>query len=207
VFADKSDAGLLMASWPQGGRPKKPTRYCDEVWTGIEYEVAALCLYEGLSQEAEQILRAIAGRYDGTRRNPWNEIECGDHYARAMSSYGVLLAALGFYYDGPNGVLTFGPQLAPEDCRAFYAAGTSWGGYHQQIQGDRLAAEVEVDKGSLELKTLRLKYAGKELPPARVSIADRSVKPSISRDNEYVKLEFGEKLELQPGESMKIVLG
>lgn len=26
-------------------------------------------------------------KYDGTRRSPWNEIECGDHYARAMAAF------------------------------------------------------------------------------------------------------------------------
>jgi uncharacterized protein (DUF608 family) len=99
VFADEDDAGLLMCTWPRGGRPDVPTRYADEVWTGIEYQVAAHCLREGLEDEAWRILRAVWRRYDGRRRNPYNEIECGDHYARAMAGWSVLEALAGFVHD------------------------------------------------------------------------------------------------------------
>jgi hypothetical protein len=177
------------------------------VWTGIEYEVAALCLYEGLHEEAEEILRAVAGRYDGTRRNPWNEIECGDHYARAMSSYGVLLAALGFYFDGTKAALTFGPCLKAEGCRAFYAAGTGWGGYAQRLKGERLEAEIVVDGGRVEIKTLRLKYAGKKLPKVTATVAEQPLRPGTGREGEYVKLDFGGGLSLQAGERLKTTLG
>ena len=30
------------------------------------------------------------------KHNPFNEIECGDHYARALASWGVLLGLAGF---------------------------------------------------------------------------------------------------------------
>ncbi|MCP2329119.1 uncharacterized protein (DUF608 family) [Hamadaea flava] len=90
VFADRDDTGLLMCTWPDGGRPSVPTRYCDEVWTGSEYQVAAHCLREGLDDEAYAILRGIWARYDGRRRNPYNEIECGDHYVRAMAGWSVV---------------------------------------------------------------------------------------------------------------------
>ncbi|MEV0268129.1 GH116 family glycosyl-hydrolase [Hamadaea sp. NPDC050747] len=90
VFADRDDTGLLMCTWPSGGRPAVPTRYCDEVWTGSEYQVAAHCLREGLDDEAYAILRGVWARYDGRRRNPYNEIECGDHYVRAMAGWSVV---------------------------------------------------------------------------------------------------------------------
>jgi len=89
-FADGSDSGLLMCTWPRGGRPAVPTRYCDEVWTGSEYQVAAHCLFEGLADEGHAILDAVWARYDGRRRNPYNEIECGDHYARSLAGWSVL---------------------------------------------------------------------------------------------------------------------
>ncbi|XVU22755.1 GH116 family glycosyl hydrolase [Actinoplanes sp. CA-054009] len=91
-FADGDETGLVVCSWPHGGRPAVPLRYCDEVWTGVEYQVAAHCFYEGLDAEGLTIIRGVRARYDGTRRNPYNEIECGDHYVRAMAGWSVLTA-------------------------------------------------------------------------------------------------------------------
>ncbi len=105
TFADADDTGLLMCTWPLGGRPEIPTRYCDEVWTGSEQQVAAHCIREGLIEEADQILRGLWGRYDGSRRNPYNHIECGDHYVRALSGWSVLQAWSGLSWDASSATL------------------------------------------------------------------------------------------------------
>ena len=106
VYADAADdVGLLMCSWPDGGRPDVPTRYADEVWSGIEYQVAAHCLWEGLDAEGAAVLDGLWRRHDGRRRNPYNEIECGDHYARAMAGWTVLQARSGVRVDELRGVL------------------------------------------------------------------------------------------------------
>ncbi|MGW5685162.1 GH116 family glycosyl hydrolase [Nonomuraea sp. NPDC003754] len=110
VFADGADTGLLLCTWPRGGRPRVPTRYCDEVWTGSEYQVAAHCLWEGLEEEAGAILDGVWARYDGRRRNPYNEIECGDHYVRAMAGWSVLDALSGATYDAVTQRLTVSPR-------------------------------------------------------------------------------------------------
>ncbi|NUR87789.1 MAG: hypothetical protein HOY71_27205, partial [Nonomuraea sp.] len=123
VYADRDDAGLLLCTWPRGGRPEVPVRYCDEVWTGIEYQVAAHCLMEGLEEEGLRLLRALRARHDGTRRNPYNEIECGDHYARAMAGWSVLEAVTGFRYDAVRSRIT----LADRPGRFPFVAGTGWG--------------------------------------------------------------------------------
>jgi uncharacterized protein (DUF608 family) len=95
TYALGDEKGLLLCSWPKGGRPPLPFVYSDEVWTGIEYQVASHLIYEGLLEEGLSIVKAVRDRYDGLRRNPWDEVECGHHYARAMSSWGVLLALSG----------------------------------------------------------------------------------------------------------------
>jgi uncharacterized protein (DUF608 family) len=111
VYADTDDdTGLLMCSWPRGGRPEVPTRYADEVWSGIEYQVAAHCLWEGLDAEADAVLDGLWTRHDGRRRNPYNEIECGDHYARAMAGWTVLQARSGVAVDELSGVLRLGRE-------------------------------------------------------------------------------------------------
>jgi len=92
LYALGDEKGLVLCSWPRGERPALPFVYADEVWTGIEYQVAAHLVYEGHVAEGLAVVRGVRDRYDGRRRNPWNEVECGSHYARALASWSVLLA-------------------------------------------------------------------------------------------------------------------
>lgn len=98
-FAIAGERGLLLCTWPRGGRPQHPTMYSDEVWTGSEYQVAAHCFYEGMDEEGAAIVEALWSRHDGRRRNPFNEVECGDHYVRAMAGWSVLEARLGMAWN------------------------------------------------------------------------------------------------------------
>ena len=112
TYALNGEAGLLLCTWPRGGRPAFPFPYSDEVWTGIEYQVAAHLIYAGLLDEGLAIVRGLRDRHDGERRNPWNEFECGNHYARAMASWSLLLALSGYRYSAPAGRIAFAPAVS-----------------------------------------------------------------------------------------------
>ena len=131
AFAGDGDKGLIICTWPRGGRPDHVMLYSDEVWTGIEYQVAAHLIYEGMVEEGFAIIKAARDRYDGIPRqpiprNPWNEIECGGHYARAMSSWSLLLALSGYEYDGPACVLRFTPRITPEKFKTCFCGPEGW---------------------------------------------------------------------------------
>ena len=149
----------------KGKRPALPFVYSDEVWTGIEYQVAAHLIYEGRVTEGLAVVEAVRDRYDGARRNPWNEVECGHHYARAMSSWSLLTALSGFAWSAPHRDLRFHPRLKPELFRCLYSTGTAWGTYAQRHTGTRLKAEILVEGGRLEVASVRLPFTK---PGARV---------------------------------------
>ncbi len=92
AYALGNEGGLLLCTWPRGKRPTLPFVYSDEVWTGIEYQVASHLIIEGMVEEGLEIVRTTRDRYDGRVRNPFNEYECGHWYARAMASYALLQA-------------------------------------------------------------------------------------------------------------------
>jgi uncharacterized protein (DUF608 family) len=135
TYALNDEKGLLLCSWPHGGRPRFPFVYSQEVWTGVEYQVAAHLIYEGFVDEGLTIVKAVRERYDGYRRNPWNEVECGNHYARSMASWAVLLALSGFHCDLSRGEVAFAPVIdASTDSsslRTFWSCGRGWGTYSQ----------------------------------------------------------------------------
>src|SRR6185503_19728003 len=125
-FAMGDEGGLLLCSWPKGGKLALPFVYSDEVWTGIEYQVASHLMLMGKVEEALQIVRTCRDRYDGRTRNPFNEYECGHWYARALSSYALLQSLSGARYDAVDKVLHLTPSIAG-DFRAFLATATGYG--------------------------------------------------------------------------------
>jgi non-lysosomal glucosylceramidase len=155
-FARPGEAGLFVCTWPKGDRMREPVLYRDEVWTGGEYQVAGHLLYEGMIREGLSVIRGIHDRYDGRRHNPWNEVECGDHYARALASWGCLLGITGFEYDGPAGRLAFAPRHQIDDFKAFFCAADAWGTLAQRRSTRSQENMVAVTYGRLTLNELRL---------------------------------------------------
>lgn len=142
VYAVSDEPGLILCSWPNGGRPEFPFPYSDEVWTGIEYQVAAHLALNGMIEPCLAIVRGIRKRYDGTRRNPYNEFECGSHYARALASYGVYLALAGTEYDGRSRALSVSPRIAVDGFKCFVATPSGWGVARESDRFEKLGDAV-----------------------------------------------------------------
>ncbi len=155
VFADGDDTGLLMCTWPHGGRPDIPTRYCDEVWTGSEYQVAAHCLYEGLTDEGMSILQGLWTRYDGTRRNPFNPIECGDHYIRNAAGWSVLEALTGYRHNALTKTITFAPLPLARSANTWHLPFTTNTGWATATHTESTLT-ITCKTGHLDLRTVHI---------------------------------------------------
>jgi len=153
-FAHPGEAGLFTCTWPKSPYLAEGVRYRDEVWTGIEYQVAGHMVWEGMVTEALAICKAVHERYHPAKHNPFNEIECGDHYARAMASWGVYTALAGYEYHGPKGHLGFAPRMTPENFRAAFTTAEGWGTFAQKRQGKIQGEQIEVRWGRVGLKSL-----------------------------------------------------
>jgi uncharacterized protein (DUF608 family) len=126
TYAVGGEGGLLLCSWPKGGELSLPFVYSNEVWTGIEYQVASHLMLMGFVEEGLEIVRLCRDRYDGRVRNPFNEYECGHWYARAMSSYAMLGALSGARYDALTRTMYLDAKL-PGEFRAFIATAGGYG--------------------------------------------------------------------------------
>ena len=148
---------------------------------GFEYQVAAHMVHEGepgseLVEKGLAITRAIHDRYSAGRRNPYNEIECGDHYARSMASYGVFLAACGFACHGPKGRLGFAPRVSPDNFKAPFTTAEGWGCFSQKVVEGRQTASIELRYGKLHLKQLTVYAApGTQASKPEVTIDGRDI--------------------------------
>ncbi len=147
-YAIGDEGGLLLCTWPRGGKPSLPFVYSDEVWTGIEYQAASHMIAMGLVEEGLQIVRTLRKRYDGSVRNPFDEYECGHFYARAMASYALLEAYSGVRYDAPSRTLYIHPAV-PGDFRSFLCVEDGYatvGLYHGQPFIDVKEGHIHVDR-------------------------------------------------------------
>lgn len=154
IYADRNDNGLLICTWPKGGRPEVPVRYCDEVWTGIEYQVAAHCIMEGLNDQGMRILKDLRDRYTGERRNPYNEIECGDHYSRAMAGWSVLEAISGVRYDAVTNTFSISDASGRRGSRLPLITATGWGSIVQNAGPDDYRVEIHAVFGSITVRSI-----------------------------------------------------
>jgi uncharacterized protein (DUF608 family) len=151
-FALGAEPGLLLCTWPRGGKPTLPFVYSDEVWTGIEYQVASHLILEGLVEEGLEIVAGVRKRYDGRVRNPWNEYECGSFYARAMSSYALLPAISGFRYSAVEKTLWFGPKIGRKRFATFFCTAEGFG----SISLEKDTMTITLLQGLLDLKRVVL---------------------------------------------------
>ena len=149
------EAALLMASYPKD-RPDNPFSYFTEVMTGFEYTAAIGMIYEGLVDEGLDCIQDIRDRYDGRRRNPFDEAECGHHYARAMAAWTAHLALTGFQYSAVTKTMA----LTERPGRYFWSTGYAWGICAVSKSDDGIRAELSVLHGNLQLSGLRLGDSG-----------------------------------------------
>ena len=152
------ESALVMASYPRGNRPERPFPYFNEVMTGFEYVAAIGLLYEDEHEAGLQCIKAIRDRYDGRKRSPFNEAECGHHYARAMASWAALLALSGFHYSAVTATLTF--RSTPKPSRMFWSTGYAWGTFAQTPGETGTVAELAVFGGRLRVRRLVLSGKG-----------------------------------------------
>ena len=213
-YAVAGDGGVLMCTFPRGSQDAalgKGNTFCasyfNECWTGSEHLLASLLMWEGTVDKALAEERTIDQRYDGAKRNPWNELECGSHYSRAMSSYGVFTAAEGFTYDGPHGALGFAPRVNPDDFRAAFTVAGGWGSFSQKRTSDAFSGLLDLRYGGFSLATLTL------LPGSRpgggtpsVTVDGKPVPARSSLENGRLTVRFAPELLLSAGQKLAIVL-
>ena len=158
LYALNDEAGTIICSFPPHVQaPQITITYAEEAMHGFEYQSAAHMLREGMIKESMDMVAAIRDRYDGEKRNPWNEMECGSNYARSMASFSLLLAYAGFRYNAAEGMIGFAPVggTAGEDAesfRTFWSLDHGWG--TAEITPEKTV--IRLSGGNLPLKVLRL---------------------------------------------------
>ncbi|HWR52820.1 MAG TPA: GH116 family glycosyl-hydrolase [Bryobacteraceae bacterium] len=204
TYALNDEAALLVCDYGKAQRPRIPFPYYAEAWTGLEYTVGSHMLYAGMIREGVECIRNVRVRYDGERRNPWDEAECGHHYARAMAAWSGMLALSGFRYDGPEQAIIATPRIAQANFRSFWSTGTAWGTFtsSRTKEGSRVALKVLA--GRLDCRSCEIKSAAGATSAA---VNGKPISHHAARKGAAAIFRFDRTLTLEPGSELVVRCG
>jgi hypothetical protein len=202
TFALNDEAAVLVCSYAEGKRPRIPFPYYAEVFTGLEHATAAMMMYAGMIDEGTEYIANTRARYDGEKRNPWDEAECGHHYARAMSSWSSVVALSGFDYDGAMEAVTAIPRLPHRTFRSFWASGTGWGefSYARDSSGGTLFT-LRVLAGNLRCRSIQITAAA---ITTQLLVGSKEYAHGVTSNGNLALFETQQTIVIAEGEELKI---
>jgi non-lysosomal glucosylceramidase len=206
AYALNNEAGLIMCEYPHGERPQIPFPYFAEVWSGSEYAAAALMISLGLVAEGVQIVESTRRRFDGEKRNPWNEAECGYHYARPMSSWAPLLALSGFRYNGIEKAVVARPLVQHDNFSSFWSAGTAWGSFSQHMQSGKTRFNLSVAEGKLAFGKVTIRAQKPAAGESTGKIRNKPLPYKVQQDGDEVTFLFTPEVTLNAGDQLALTL-
>lgn len=204
IYALNDEAATLICDYAESKRPRIPFPYASEAWTGIEYLFATQLIYGGMVREGVQSFEDVRRRFDGERRNPWDEPECGHHYARAMSAWSGIVALSGFRYRGQEKAIVAAPRIHAPTFASFWSTGTGWGVFRQS-SAERAQFTLSVQEGRLLCRSVELALAFPAGSKPSVMLGGKRLAHDISKRGKRSIFTLHDTLEISSGE--RLVLG
>ena len=201
TFALNNEASVVICDYGKAERPHIPFPYFAETMTGFEYTAAVLMMNWGMVDEGLECVRNIRLRYDGEKRNPWDEAECGHHYARAMSAWSALLALSGFSYHGSSAAVVAAPLVARDNFNCFWSTATGWGTFAVRLHAGGASFTLKVLAGTLACSSCEIAASGKA---AQAEINGKAEESSMRNRGERLVVTFSRTLRLAASDEIHI---
>lgn len=203
AYVMNDEQAMVVCNYGSKPRPKIPFPYSTEAWTGIEYLVGTLFLEYGMLREGVETYAGARRRFDGERRNPFNEPECGHHYARAMSSWSGMAVLSGFRYEGPVRHLRVERKPAGPMFHSIWATGTGWGKYSLGLEGGRTKVRIETLYGTLPVRSFALEATGTS---ATVRMGTEKIDCQVQAAGSQRRVSVAEVIAIHAGEAVEILV-
>jgi non-lysosomal glucosylceramidase len=202
TFALNNEAAMVICDYGKAPRPRIPFPYFAEVMTGFEHATAALMIYSGMVEEGIECIHNVRARYDGEKRSPWDEAECGHHYARAMASWTSFVAVSGFEFDGAQSSIVAIPRVAHKKFNSFWSTATGWGTFaYRPIAAGGIRFTIQVLAGTLPCHSCEISGSG-----SSVSVQNNSspAPHTMEKKNGTTVFHFESPVQLSEGQTLQI---
>jgi non-lysosomal glucosylceramidase len=210
-YALTGEAGMVMNTNPHneekpfGDNVTWQLGYFHECMSGFEHQVAAHLMAEGMVEESLILTRAIQDRYHAAKRNPFNEVECSDHYARAMASYGTFITACGFEYHGPRGYIKFAPAWNAANFKAPFTSASGWGSYSQKKSGTKQLHNISLKYGDLQLQEMAFEKIGNvTVKSVAVTLGAQNIPVTLKQNGSALQVVMKRKITVKTNEQLNI---
>jgi non-lysosomal glucosylceramidase len=202
TYALNNEAAVVVCDYGKAPRPHIPFPYYAEAWTGLEHSTAALMFYSGMIPQGIEYVENLRARFDGVKRNPWDEAECGHHYARAMSSWSSVVALSGFHYEGDRAHVMALPRLPHENFHCFWATGTAWGTFTlKRTQSGGVGFTIQTLAGTLPCQSCTLAAPGSQ---ATASVGGKKLTTRVEKNKEQTRVFLTDLIQLHEGDQLVI---
>lgn len=201
TYALNDEAAVVICDYGKAERPHIPFPYYSEVWSGLEYTLAALMISWGMVPEGIECICNTRLRYDGEKRNPWDEAECGHHYVRAMSSWSTVVALSGFTYDGAEGSVVAAPRIPHDHFDCFWATATAWGTFSYRRSAASSHFSLNVIAGALSCRSCAITAQGQTV----VARSGQTIlSNTVQQQNGIMVVNLHERIRLAAGSKLQI---
>jgi non-lysosomal glucosylceramidase len=204
TFVLNDEAAMVVCDYGKAQRPRIPFPYYAEVFTGLEYTTASQMLHAGMIREGIECIGSIRARYDGEKRNPWDEAECGHHYARAMAAWSAFVALSGFRYNGATAAVTAAPQISGHRFECFWSTATGWGEFAVGRGDGGYRLILQVHAGRLLCRTCEVAFINGTKSSAQVN--RKAVSHTLEDRGSHVVARFAELLTLKENDELMFEL-
>jgi len=201
TFALNDEAAMVICDYGTAPRPHIPFPYFAEVMTGFEHATAALMIGSGMRKEGVECIGNIRARYDGEKRNPWDEAECGHHYARAMASWSSVVLLSGFDYDGQHSGIRALPPAYNDSFRSFWSNGTGWGVFSYKRIAGAAHFELTVLTGTLSCRSCEIHGSGKI---TTASLGGKQLSSTVQFSPATTTFRFDQPVLLNEGDALQL---
>ena len=201
TYALNDEAAVVVCDYGKAERPRIPFPYFAEAWTGLEYTAAALMIRWGMANQGVEIIASTRARFDGEKRNPWDEAECGHHYARAMSSWSTMLAMSGFHYDGASHAVVAAPPVSGDEFVCLWATGFGWGRYLIEKRSGATKLVLHVLGGELQCRSCG--FVGKGVYVTAL-VGGRAVEGDVRQQADRSVVQLAENVLIGRGEELRL---
>ncbi len=204
IYALNDEPAVLVCDYGKGTRPQSPFPYYAEAWTGIEYLFGAQLMFAGMVREGIQCFENVRRRFDGERRNPWDEPECGHHYARAMSAWSGVLALSGFSYHAAEKSAVAAPRLHAPVFSSFWSAASGWGKFTLTAENGRTRLRLAVIEGTLPLRQLTV--AAKPSGQSTLTVGGQAIRHQVKTISAGACATFAEEIAVRSGTEVVLLV-